>query len=482
MPHEHISSLPGIVYLVGAGPGDPGLMTVKGLAVLQRADVILYDYLANPALLSEAKEGAQKVCVGKSASAHTISQQEINQLLVKYAREGNIVVRLKGGDPFVFGRGGEEAEALAEHGIRWEIIPGVTSAVAVPAYAGIPVTHRDYSSTFTVVTGNEKVKECDTVDWEALVRLNGTLIFLMGVNKLAFIIQQLMHHGCIASTPVAIIRWGSTPDQQAVTGTLSTIVALAKQAQLKPPAVIVVGKVVHMADQLQWFDPSCLEGTERNERKRLMAEDTTIPIPSSQGEVDELSEEGRARKRQEQAEARTHGSVGRRGLVIVNTGHGKGKTTAALGLLMRSWGQNLRVVMLQFMKATTGNWGEIRAAQRMGVEILPGGKGFTWMSKNIQEDREAALACWQVCREKITSGQYDVIILDELTYTFKYGWIDVEEVLATLRQRDPALHIIITGRNAPQALIDYADLVTEMREIKHPYKLQGVRAQKGIEF
>ncbi len=204
--------------------------------------------------------------------------------------------------------------------------------------------------------------------------------------------------------------------------------------------------------------------------------------PSTQHEIDELSEEGRIRKRQEQAEARARGTSGRKGLVIVNTGNGKGKTTAALGLLMRSWGQNLRVVMLQFMKATTGKWGEIRAAQQMGVEIIPGGKGFTWMSKNIQEDREAAQACWQACREKIASDQYDIVIMDELTYTFKYGWIDVEEVITTLRQRNPAIHIVITGRNAPQSLIDYADLVTEMREIKHPYKLQGVRAQKGIEF
>ncbi|MBA2395214.1 MAG: cob(I)yrinic acid a,c-diamide adenosyltransferase [Ktedonobacteraceae bacterium] len=213
-----------------------------------------------------------------------------------------------------------------------------------------------------------------------------------------------------------------------------------------------------------------------------MTEDTNIPTSPSEGEIDELSEEARAQKRQEQAAARTRVKAGRKGLVIVNTGNGKGKTTAALGLLMRSWGQNLRVVMLQFMKATTGKWGEIRAAQQMGVEIIPGGKGFTWMSKNIQEDCEAAQACWQACKEKIASDQYDVIILDELTYTFKYGWIDIEEVLTTLRQRNPALHIVITGRNAPQELIEYADLVTEMREIKHPYKLQGIRAQKGIEF
>ena len=203
---------------------------------------------------------------------------------------------------------------------------------------------------------------------------------------------------------------------------------------------------------------------------------------SPKEEIDELSDEGRARIRQEQAEARARSKAGRKGLVIVNTGNGKGKTTAALGLLMRSWGQDFRVVMLQFLKAKTGKWGEIRAAQRMGVEITPLGQGFTWMSENIEQDRALAQACWQQCREKIESGLYDVVILDEITYALKYGWLDIEEVLTTLRQRDPQLHVVITGRDAPEELIDYADLVTEMREIKHPYKLEGVRAQKGIEF
>jgi cob(I)alamin adenosyltransferase len=216
-----------------------------------------------------------------------------------------------------------------------------------------------------------------------------------------------------------------------------------------------------------------------------MHEDTSITdavVPVSEKEIDDLSEEGRARKRKEQADARARGKAGRKGLVIVNTGNGKGKTTAALGLLMRCWGQDFRVVMLQFLKAKTGKWGEIRAAQRMGVEITPLGQGFTWMSENIEQDRALAHACWQQCREKIESGLYDVVILDEITYPLKYGWLDVEEVLSTLQQRDPQIHVIITGRDAPEELIAYADLVTEMREVKHPYKLQGVRAQKGIEF
>jgi len=197
--------------------------------------------------------------------------------------------------------------------------------------------------------------------------------------------------------------------------------------------------------------------------------------------LDELSDEARARKRQMLSEARVKRAP-KKGLVIVNTGNGKGKTTAALGLLMRAWGQNLRVVMLQFLKAKTGNWGEIRAAQRMGIEIIPLGQGFTWVSANLEQDRALAQACWRQCCERIESGQYDVVIMDELTYALKYGWLDITDVLEVLRKRDPMQHIVITGRDAPPELIQFADLVTEMREIKHPYKTQGILAQKGIEF
>jgi cob(I)alamin adenosyltransferase len=202
---------------------------------------------------------------------------------------------------------------------------------------------------------------------------------------------------------------------------------------------------------------------------------------TSQHEVEELTEEGRARIRKEHAEIRAQRNP-KKGLVIVNTGKGKGKTTAALGVLMRGWGQNMRVIMLQFLKAQTGNWGEIRAAQRMGVEIIPLGDGFTWTSDNLEHDRVLAQQCWQRCRATIEGGQYDIVIMDEITYAFKYGWLDLEEVLTTLRKRDPNMHVILTGRDAPDVLIEYADLVTEMREIKHPYKSQGITAQRGIEF
>lgn len=197
--------------------------------------------------------------------------------------------------------------------------------------------------------------------------------------------------------------------------------------------------------------------------------------------LEDLSEEGRAAQRAAQEAARKHPERRSKALVIVNTGDGKGKTTAALGLVMRAWGQGLRVIMLQFIKAHTGNWGEIRAAKRMGIELVPLGDGFTWMSKDIEHDRALARECWLRCREAIQSGRYDVVVMDEMTYCFKFGWLDLEEVLDVLRNRPAGQHVVITGRDAPQELIDFADLVTEMREIKHPYK-SGVRAQKGIEF
>lgn len=194
-----------------------------------------------------------------------------------------------------------------------------------------------------------------------------------------------------------------------------------------------------------------------------------------------LSEETRTQQREALAAQRRRPDRRKQGLVIVNTGNGKGKTTAALGLLLRAWGQGLRVAMFQFIKAKSGNWGESRAAKKMGVEIVPLGSGFTWTSDDLERDRALAREGWETCRTAIMSGDYDVVVLDELTYCFTFDWLDLEEVLATLRQRPAGQHVVITGRDAPEALIEFADLVTEMREIKHPYEA-GVQAQKGIEF
>jgi uroporphyrin-III C-methyltransferase len=243
----------GKVYLVGAGPGDPGLLTVRGLELLRNAPVIVYDQLVNPALLEEAGAQAIKIFVGKQAGRHCIAQEEINDVLIAHARAGRDVVRLKGGDPFVFGRGGEEAEALAEAGIRFEIVPGVSSVTAVPAYAGVPLTHREFASSFAVVTGHEARKANSSVDWAKLTTAVDTLVILMGLTNLPTIVQKLIEHGRPAQTPVAVIHAGTTGDQESVVGTLADIVE--KSALIEPPALIVVGDVVSLADKLQWFIP-----------------------------------------------------------------------------------------------------------------------------------------------------------------------------------------------------------------------------------
>jgi uroporphyrinogen III methyltransferase/synthase len=243
------------VYLVGAGPGDPGLITVKGRECIASADVIVYDYLAAPSLLQHASRNAELIYVGKKGGDHTLPQDEINALLVAKARENKLVTRLKGGDPFVFGRGGEEAEVLAEAGIPFEIVPGVTSAVAAPAYAGIPLSHRKLTATIGFVTGHEDPsKEESGIDWAALASGIGTLVFLMGVKNLPHIVSELTRHGRPPETPVALVRWGTTPEQVTVSGTLADIVARVKQAGLKAPAIIVVGAVVGLRERLKWFE------------------------------------------------------------------------------------------------------------------------------------------------------------------------------------------------------------------------------------
>jgi len=251
----------GKVYLVGAGPGNPGLITVKGLDCIKKADVLINDYLASPQLLKHAPEYAEIIYVGKKAGDHTLSQNEINALIVAKAQEGSTVVRLKGGDPFIFGRGGEEAEALVKAKIPFEIVPGVTSAIAAPGYAGIPLTHREHTSTLAFVTGHEDpTKKESKLDWAALARGIGTLVFLMGVKNLERITEQLIHHGKPPATPVALIHWGTTPRQKTVTGTLETISEIVAAAGIKAPAIIVVGDVVELRETLKWYENQPLMG------------------------------------------------------------------------------------------------------------------------------------------------------------------------------------------------------------------------------
>ncbi len=260
MDHPVIPPLMGLVSLVGAGPGDPELITMKGLRRLRGADLVAYDRLVNPILLRECSPKAELIYVGKHDPHHRPSRQQsdINQLLIDAARQGRSVVRLKGGDPFVFGRGGEEALALSKAGVPFEIVPGISSAVAVPAYAGIPVTHRELASSLAIVTGHEAgAAEQDEgragVDWRALATGIDTLVVLMGVARLEGIVAELIRHGRPATTPTAMIGWGTTGDQQTVAATLATITAEVQGAGLGNPATLVVGEVVSLHTLLGWF-------------------------------------------------------------------------------------------------------------------------------------------------------------------------------------------------------------------------------------
>lgn len=251
----------GKVYIIGAGPGDHKLITLKALEYIKKADVIVYDRLMNKKILQYAREDAELVDVGKMPDFHAVPQEEINNILVKKALSGKKVARVKGGDPFVFGRGGEEAESLYLAGVEFEIVPGITSAVSVPAYAGIPVTHRDFCSSFHVITGHEKPsKEESSLDYSRLAGLQGTLVFLMGVKNLLDICENLILCGKNRNTPVAVIEKGSTFEQRVVTGTLYNIVEKVKESDIHPPAVTVIGNVVRLRDRLYWYPRGPLMG------------------------------------------------------------------------------------------------------------------------------------------------------------------------------------------------------------------------------
>lgn len=251
----------GKAYLVGAGPGDLGLVTLRARALIERADVIVYDHLCNPDILRWAKPETEKIYVGKKPGYHILPQLEINALLVKQCLAGRNVVRLKGGDPYVFGRGGEEAQALEEVGIKFEVVPGISSAIAAPAYAGIPVTHRECAASFTVVTGHEDpTKDDSTIDWHSLAQNTGTKIFLMGVARLRRIANRLMSEGADSSTPVALVRWGTVGRQEVVEGTLATIADVVERCGFKPPAVIIMGEVVRLRGKMNWFERRPLYG------------------------------------------------------------------------------------------------------------------------------------------------------------------------------------------------------------------------------
>ena len=243
------------VYLIGAGPGDPGLLTVKAKEIIEQADVIIYDYLANPAFLKYAKKNAEVLYVGKKAGAHTLPQEEINKLIVKSAQSGKMVARLKGGDPYVFGRGGEEAEELVEAGVEFEVVPGVTAGVAAAAYAGIPVTHRDYTTSVCFITGHEDpTKEESGHSWEIYAKSTSTLVFYMGVKNLPMIAANLIKHGRPADTPVALVRFGTRPEQESFVSDLAHVAAESEKRNFQAPSIIIVGGVCNLYNKLSWFE------------------------------------------------------------------------------------------------------------------------------------------------------------------------------------------------------------------------------------
>lgn len=242
-----MSDKKGKVYLAGSGPGDPELLTVKARRLIAEADVVIYDQLPGAAILSLIPETAEKIDAGKYAGNHTLTQDRINAVIIEKAQEGKTVLRLKGGDPYVFGRGGEEAEELVKAGIAFEVVPGITSAVAAPAYAGIPITHRDSNSMVTFVTGHEDpTKEKTGLDWELLAKFDGTLVIFMGVKMLEHNCAELLKYGKDPKTPVALIEKGTRPDQRVTVGTLENIAALAREKNVKAPAITVIGNVVNL--------------------------------------------------------------------------------------------------------------------------------------------------------------------------------------------------------------------------------------------
>ena len=280
----------GKVYLVGAGPGDAGLLTLRGAELLRRAEVVVYDALVNRELLALAPESAEIIYGGKRSRDHAIPQGDLNRLLVEKAREGKTVVRLKGGDPYVFGRGGEEATELQEDNVPFEVVPGISSIVAAPNYAGIPLTHREHCSSFTVITGHEDPDKAETaIDWERIAREPGTKVVLMGVERIGKITAALKENGLAGDTPVAMVRWGTTGRQQTISGTLDTIADVVTETGFKAPAVTIIGGVSRLRDSLNWFEKRPLFGQRVVvTRTRKQASKLTVALKDYGAEVMEI--------------------------------------------------------------------------------------------------------------------------------------------------------------------------------------------------
>lgn len=441
------------VYLVGAGPGDSGLITVKGRHCLQHAEVVLYDRLCNPALLEYTPPDAEHIYVGKNMGHHPLPQEQINALLVEKAREDKVVVRLKGGDPFVFGRGGEEAEALAAAGIPFEVVPGVTAGFAAGACAGIPLTHRDFTTSVTLVTGhlNAGKNVHRDIDWAALGQSKSTLVFYMGLTNIATICTGLISHGRPANTPVAVVSHVSTSQQRTLITTLNDAPDQVEQHGITSPAVILVGEVVTLHERLDWFQRSLTPET---------APAKTQPKTAATTPQDDT--------------ARTN--------ILIFTGNGKGKSTAAFGMALRAVGHGQRVLILQFMK-NDADVGELAGLKRLGIRVEQCGLGFVPRPDHplYAEHRKAAEQGLARAEAAIFSGEHDLIILDEMCGAVARGLLEEERVADLLRRAPAGLNLVLTGRNAPEALLEIADTVSEIQPLKHAFN-QGINARRGVEF
>jgi len=362
----------GVVYLVGAGPGDPGLATKRALDLIERADVIVHDRLVSPQLLEGASSSAELVYAGKDPNSRSTAQDQINELLVARAREGKVVVRLKGGDPFVFGRGGEEAEALAQAGVRFEVVPGITAGIAAAAYAGIPLTHREDASAVAFVTGHENpLKEESALDWTAIATFPGTLVFYMGVRNLTELAARLIEHGRAADEPAAVIERGSLPGQRTVTAPLAEIAQHAAVLGIRPPAVTVVGKVAGLRERLAWFEGAPLHGKRvAVTRARAQASTLAARLSNLGAEVIELPSI-RIEPRLDDSDVREavrRLAAGRYDLVCLTSPNGARLLLEALG----RDGLDADVLASRTIAAIGPGTAEALAEGGVEVEIVPG--------------------------------------------------------------------------------------------------------------
>jgi len=455
-----------MVYLVGAGPGDSALITVKGKHCLQRAEVVLYDRLCNPALLGYASPAAELIYVGKNMGHHPLPQEQINALLVAKARQNKVVVRLKGGDPFVFGRGGEEVDALVDAGVAFEVVPGITAGFAAGAYAGIPLTHRDFTTSVTLITGhlNTRKDPQRDIDWLALGRGRGTLVFYMGLTTIATICRQLIEHGRPPTTPVAVISHATTSQQRTLIATLEDAAHQVERERVTSPAVILVGEVVQMHKRLDWFQqrltpPVGMEAAAEVAVKNTAGTETAGATPAA------TAADASARKN-----------------ILIFTGAGKGKSTSAFGMALRAVGHGQRVRILQFIK-NDPSVGELAALRQLGVQTEQCGLGFVPKAEHphYPAHQQAAAQGLSRAAADIFSGNYDLIILDEICGAVAQGLLDEDDVADLLRRAPAPITLVLTGRHATPALIKLADTVSTIQPLKHAFE-QGIPARKGVEF